>query len=149
MLDFCIKISLDNFFISWDFNTLFGSDFFLVFINLLFLSIVFFSCLFKLFWFEFPFAELKDLLFHPQEHRITIPQIQKILDELNLKFCGFEEQKVISDFKSTNYILRDMYDLEKWKAYEENNPNTFLKMHQFWCQKHKSSKIDNLILVDD
>ena len=97
----------------------------------------------------FNYNELKDLLFHPQEHRFTLPQIQKILDELNLKFCGFEDQNVISGFKSTNYSLKDMYNLEKWQAYEEANPKTFLNMYQFWCQKNTSSKIDNLILVDD
>ena len=84
--------------------------------------------------------EIKDLLFHPQEHRFTLPQIQKILDELNLKFCGFDEQNVISGFRSTNYSLKDMYNLKKWQAYEEANPKTFLNMYQFWCQKQTSSK---------
>src|SRR5690606_31045778 len=34
-------------------------------------------------------SECRDLLFHVQEHRFTIPQIRKALDELGLRFLGF------------------------------------------------------------
>ena len=80
-------------------------------------------------------SELKDLLFHVQEHRFTIPQIQGCLSELGLKFCGFKFPKIVSHFKLTNTGKGDPYDLDKWQAYEEANPNTFLGMYQFWCQK--------------
>ena len=46
-------------------------------------------------------SELKDLLFHVQEHRFTIPQIQDCLSKLGLKFCGFETDKIVSHFKLT------------------------------------------------
>ena len=80
-------------------------------------------------------SELKDLLFHVQEHRFTIPQIQDCLSELGLKFCGFEANKIVTHFKITNTNADDPYDLDKWQTYEEANPNTFLGMYQFWCQK--------------
>ena len=80
-------------------------------------------------------SELKDLLFHVQEHRFTIPQIQDCLSELGLKFCGFEAGKTVSHFKLINTDADDPYDLDKWQTYEEANPNTFLGMYQFWCQK--------------
>mgnify|MGYP001236904314 CR=1 FL=1 len=35
-------------------------------------------------------SELRDLLFHVQEHRFSIPQIAQILKELSLTFIGFE-----------------------------------------------------------
>ena len=38
-------------------------------------------------------SELRDLLFHVQEHRFTIPQIKECLSSLGLKFCGFENKK--------------------------------------------------------
>jgi len=80
-------------------------------------------------------STLKDLLFHVQEHRFTIPQIQDCLSELGLKFCGFESAKIVSHFKQTNTGADDPYDLDKWQAYEEANPNAFAGMYQFWCQK--------------
>ena len=80
-------------------------------------------------------STLKDLLFHVQEHRFTIPQIQDCLSELGLKFCGFEVDKIVSHFKLANADADDPYNLDKWKAYEEANPSAFVGMYQFWCQK--------------
>jgi len=81
-------------------------------------------------------STLKDLLFHVQEHRFTIIQIQKCLSDLGLKFCGFEaDTTIISDFKLTNAENDDIYNLNKWHAYEQKNPKTFGQMYQFWCQK--------------
>jgi SAM-dependent methyltransferase len=80
-------------------------------------------------------SELKDLLFHVQEHRFNIPQIKDHLDKLGLKFCGFEANAMVSHFKQTNTHHNDPYDLDKWQAYEEANPETFVAMYQFWCQK--------------
>ena len=80
-------------------------------------------------------STLKDLLFHVQEHRFTIPQIQDCLAELGLKFCGFESDKIVSQFKLTNTGANDPYDLDRWHTYEEANPGVFFGMYQFWCQK--------------
>jgi hypothetical protein len=80
-------------------------------------------------------SELKDLLFHVQEHRFTIPQIRDCLSELGLKFCGFEADKLVSHFKLANTGASDPYNLDKWQAYEEANPKAFIGMYQFWCQK--------------
>ena len=81
-------------------------------------------------------STLRDLLFHVQEHRFTIPQIQICLDDLGLKFCGFEaNHHVIKNFKLTNTGADDPYDLVKWHSYEQANPRSFAGMYQFWCQK--------------
>ena len=80
-------------------------------------------------------SELRDLLFHVQEHRFTIPQLKNCLSELDLKFCGFEADVIVRDFKLTNTGADDPYNLDKWHSYEEANPNTFIAMYQFWCQK--------------
>ena len=84
----------------------------------------------------FSLSELKDLLFHVQEHRFTIPQIQDCLFQFGLKFCGFETNKeILSHFNKSNAGIGNSYNLEKWQAYEEANPKTFAGMYQFWCQK--------------
>jgi hypothetical protein len=80
-------------------------------------------------------SELRDLLFHVQEHRFTIPQIKESLGKLGLKFCGFESDKITTHFKQINTHLDDLYDLDKWQKYEEANPASFASMYQFWCQK--------------
>jgi len=80
-------------------------------------------------------SELRDLLFHVQEHRFTIPQLKNCLSELDLKFCGFDADVIVRDFMLTNTGADDPYNLDKWHSYEEANPNTFIAMYQFWCQK--------------
>ena len=80
-------------------------------------------------------STLKDLLFHVQEHRFTIAQIQEFLADLGLKFCGFESCSIVADFKLTNTSEDDLYNLDKWHTYEVKHPGTFSGMYQFWCQK--------------
>jgi 2-polyprenyl-3-methyl-5-hydroxy-6-metoxy-1,4-benzoquinol methylase len=83
----------------------------------------------------FSLSMLRDLIFHVQEHHFTLPQIQKCLYELELKFCGFENKDVISNFRKFHGKQANIYDLALWHQYEENNPQTFGEMYQFWCQK--------------
>ena len=83
----------------------------------------------------FSLSMLRDLIFHVQEHCFSIPKIKTCLDELGLKFCGFENEGVISNFRAFHGNEADIYDLELWHQYEENHPRTFAAMYQFWCQK--------------
>ena len=87
-------------------------------------------------WSDFySLSELRDLLFHVQEHRFTIPQIRHCLEELGLKFCGFTNKALLQKFRKSNAGPKALYDLDLWHIYEETNPNTFTSMYQFWCQK--------------
>ena len=83
----------------------------------------------------FSLSDLRDLIFHVQEHRFTIPHIAHCLEELGLKFCGFGNQDIISNFRVFNGKDANIYDLNLWHKYEESNPKTFIGMYQFWCQK--------------
>jgi len=83
----------------------------------------------------FSLSMLRDLIFHVQEHRFTLPQIKKCLDELGLKFCGFENKDAISSFRELHGQEANIYDLALWHQYEKNNPRAFAAMYQFWCQK--------------
>ena len=80
-------------------------------------------------------SELKDLLFHVQEHQFTISEIKYSLAQLQLKFCGFDDQAIVQKFKTTNEGSKDIFDLDKWQIYETSNPTTFAGMYVFWCQK--------------
>ena len=83
----------------------------------------------------FSLSALRDLIFHVQEHRFTLPQIKNCLDELGLKFCGFENKDAISSFKEIFGKEADIYDLALWHQFEERNSRAFAGMYQFWCQK--------------
>ena len=83
----------------------------------------------------FSLSTMRDLIFHVQEHHFTLPQIKKCLNKLGLKFCGFENKDVISNFRKFYGKEVDIYDLALWHQYEENNTLTFSGMYKFWCQK--------------
>ena len=76
----------------------------------------------------FSLSMLRDLIFHVQEHRFTLPQIKKCLDELGLKFCGFDNKDAISNFRELHGEEADIYDLALWHQYEESNPRVFLNI---------------------
>ena len=80
-------------------------------------------------------SALRDLLFHVQEHRFTIPQIEASLTQLGLVFCGFENREAVQNFKLKNSTETALYDLEKWDTYEKENPSVFARMYQVCCQK--------------
>ena len=83
----------------------------------------------------YSFSNLIDLLFHVQESRFTIPEINKYINKLNLKFCGFENRELINLFSKTYRNQKDLYNLDLWNKFELDNPRIFASMYQFWCQK--------------
>ncbi|MDG2354377.1 MAG: tetratricopeptide repeat protein, partial [Paracoccaceae bacterium] len=83
----------------------------------------------------FSLSTMRDLIFHVQEHRFTLQQIKNCLDELGLKFCGFENKVAISNFREFHGEEVDICDLVLWHEFEESHPDTFVAMYQFWCQK--------------
>ncbi len=85
----------------------------------------------------FSTSDLRDLIFHEQEHRYTFPRLTNEIGALDLKFLGFElpHQNIKKAFKQTYPEARALYDLKLWEEFEELNPSTFSQMYQFWVQK--------------
>ena len=84
----------------------------------------------------FSISGCRDLLFHVQEHRLTIPQIKEFLDGERLAFLGFElHAGALQDYRMRYPNDRAMTDLECWDAFERERPDTFAGMYQFWCQR--------------
>ncbi|MBM37765.1 MAG: hypothetical protein CMO97_01715 [Woeseia sp.] len=79
-------------------------------------------------------SEMRDLLFHVQEHNLSIPIIRDWLKELQLHFCGFEHKLLINKFQQVHPEPNCLYDLVKWHAYELDHTESFTQMYQFWCQ---------------
>ena len=79
----------------------------------------------------------RDLLFHVQEHQFTIPQISKILKDLNLEFLGFFFLNPLVKKKFSKLFPEDKNNvsLDNWHQFEINNPDIFIGMYQFWLRK--------------
>jgi SAM-dependent methyltransferase len=81
-------------------------------------------------------SDCRDLLFHVQEHRMTIPQIAQFLAENALEFVAFEvSPATASQYRSKYPADIAMADLAAWDAFERDHPSTFSGMYQFWVQK--------------
>lgn len=85
----------------------------------------------------FSLSMCRDLLFHVQEHRFSLPQIESALDSLKLEFLGFEmrRQNTMKMFKEVNPEECDLTSFALWHEFEQKNPDTFAEMYQFWCKK--------------
>lgn len=78
----------------------------------------------------------RDLLFHVQEHRFTLPQLKALLQELNLVLIGFVlEATTASQYQAQFPDDLPMLNLDNWHVFESANPDTFANMYQFWVQK--------------
>src|SRR5262245_32131666 len=85
----------------------------------------------------FSTSECRDLLFHIQEHRLTIPEIKAFLAENDLKFIGFEfSPRLMQHYRNLFGSDHLMRDLDRWHALESERPDTFAGMYQFWVQKN-------------
>jgi len=85
----------------------------------------------------FSTSECRDLLFHVQESRMTIPAIKAFLIANGLKFIGFVFDRAV--LKRYQTLFADagwsMTDLDRWHEEETKYPDTFASMYQFWVQK--------------
>ncbi len=78
----------------------------------------------------------RDMLFHVQEHRFTIPEIESALQELELDFLDFDVDPRVRKLYRTLFGPRP--ELEYWQVLEKLYPRTFLGMYQFWCRARPS-----------
>ena len=85
----------------------------------------------------FSLSEFRDLLFHVEEQRFTLPQIQAALEALKLTFLGFEMRgvKSLGEFRKSHPGRGQRTSLSLWHAFELEHPDTFRGMYTFWCKK--------------
>jgi hypothetical protein len=82
-------------------------------------------------------SECRDLLFHVQERRLTIPDIKSFIVENQLTFIGFEfAPAIMQHYRDIFGGDRFTRDLDRWHAFETERPDTFARMYQFWVQKN-------------
>ncbi|AOH36247.2 tetratricopeptide repeat protein [Luteimonas sp. JM171] len=84
-------------------------------------------------------SECRDLLFHVQEHRFTLPGIQALLDRFSLEFAGFElGAREVAGFRRQHPQPEALRDLAAWDAHERQRPELFSGMYVFWVRKRQS-----------
>ena len=85
----------------------------------------------------FSTSECRDLLFHVQESRLSLPAIKTFVMQNGLRLLGFEFGAAIAGRYRALFAERgwSMTDFDRWHAIETSHPDTFSGMYQFWVQK--------------
>ena len=85
----------------------------------------------------FSTSACRDMLFHVQEHRMNLRTLDRFIKDHDLAFLGFEiDSSVIRSYKSRFPNDPSATNLDQWHIYEEENPDIFIGMYQFWIQKN-------------
>jgi ubiquinone/menaquinone biosynthesis C-methylase UbiE len=81
-------------------------------------------------------ARFRDPLFHVREHRLTLAEIDSFLQENRLVFLGFDiAPDVLQSYRLRFPEDRAAANLAQWQVFENEHPETFVGMYQFWLQK--------------
>ena len=84
----------------------------------------------------FSTSACRDLLFHVQEHQLTLPAIDSFLRQNRLEFLGFDlPAGVLQNFRRRFPNDKTLDNLALWHIFETENPNTFVGMYQFLIRK--------------
>jgi 2-polyprenyl-3-methyl-5-hydroxy-6-metoxy-1,4-benzoquinol methylase len=87
-------------------------------------------------WDFFDLNRCKDLLFHPLEHRFTVPKIGQLLGELHLEFRGLEKPGIVASQYWTRYPApEDRGRLKAWDHFEKKHPDAFGGLYHIWALK--------------
>jgi tetratricopeptide (TPR) repeat protein/2-polyprenyl-3-methyl-5-hydroxy-6-metoxy-1,4-benzoquinol methylase len=86
----------------------------------------------------FSTSDCRDLLFHVQERTFTIPELKAFFTDNGLEFLGFEcDPGTIQQYDAMFPDDPAHTDLDRWHAFEQASPDTFLAMYEFWLQKRQ------------
>ena len=84
----------------------------------------------------FSISTCRDLLFHVQEHYVSLAGIDGYLRAQGLTLMGFEiSPNVLHAYRQRFPNDPAATDLAQWQVFENENPDTFSSMYQFWIQK--------------
>jgi tetratricopeptide (TPR) repeat protein/SAM-dependent methyltransferase len=79
----------------------------------------------------------RDLLFHVQEHRLSLPTIAEWLRRFGLTCVGLEtDAEIRRRFRARFAGAAADADLGLWDAFEQENPDSFAGMYHLWAQKN-------------
>ena len=88
----------------------------------------------------FTTSDCRDLLFHVEEHRTTLPEIKSFLIANDLEFVGFYLPMPFWRRFASRFPDRSAAnDLDCWHTFETEAPDTFEGMYQFCVRKPRAS----------
>lgn len=83
--------------------------------------------------------ECRELLMGTQENCFTLSDIEQLINDTTapIDFLGFEMHNIsmFQAYKAKNPDDPQGLDLKSWACFEENHPDTFRDMYQFWIYK--------------
>ncbi|HEX9395236.1 MAG TPA: methyltransferase domain-containing protein [Burkholderiales bacterium] len=85
----------------------------------------------------FSMSGCRDLLFHVQESAFDLPQIAEMISRLGLAFLGFEfpdSGATAGAYRARFPADAAMTDLANWHRLEQERPDSFARMYQFWLR---------------
>ena len=87
----------------------------------------------------FDLDSFRDLVFHVQEHQFTVPDLKAMLERQGLAFCGFIGLRptVFQQFQRRFPEPASLTDMDCWTAFEDENPDSFIGMYEFWCRSKR------------
>ncbi|MGD9769804.1 MAG: class I SAM-dependent methyltransferase, partial [Pseudolabrys sp.] len=81
-------------------------------------------------------SECRDMLFHVQEHQMSLAEIAAFVAENDVEFVGMHvEPQHLLRFSERFPDAQPGRDLGAWQTYEAENPSAFTGMYQFWIRK--------------
>lgn len=93
----------------------------------------------------FATSACRDLIFHVQEHRFTLPEIKACVKELGLVFksMSFQSEKLHRIYAGQNPQDTEMADIDLLHAFEQEHPFAFQGMYQFDLVKPMEAAHEN------
>jgi SAM-dependent methyltransferase len=81
-------------------------------------------------------SDLRDLVFHRQEHRYTPQQLRALIDGAGLEFLGFEftSPQPLHQYRQHFPADTTATDLDNWAMMETGNPDLFANCYRFWVR---------------
>lgn len=82
-------------------------------------------------------SDLRDLVFHRQEHRYTPQQLRQLINGAGLEFLGFEfsAPKALSGYRARFPDDPTATNLDYWAEVERENPDLFANCYRFWVRR--------------
>ena len=82
----------------------------------------------------------RDLVFHVQEHNVSIPWIRAALEELGLSLLSMRISNPLfrREYRSRHPDDRNITNFDYLDRSENHNPALFRDMYQFWCCRKNS-----------
>ena len=79
------------------------------------------------------------LFFGAHDHRLTLPEIQTVLNANGLELLGLETTPELQDrFAARFPDPAARTDLSAWHAFEREHPDMFASMYQLWLRKPRA-----------